>query len=103
MLVHGVDCKVPTFKLCPTIVETLDPTRAQLEILPKVLLVHDICSFYHFSIQQLGTLEMNEVCNELCVDDILKLEHNHLETKVLTHILHMPKDCHVKWIRFVLS
>ena len=50
MLVCGVDCKAPTFKLSPTIIEALDPARAQSQITRKVLFVHDIHSFCHFSI-----------------------------------------------------
>ena len=44
MLVRGVDCKAPNFKLSPTIIEALDPAGAQSQILPKVLLMHDIHS-----------------------------------------------------------
>ena len=106
MLVCGVDCKAipsPAFKLSQVVAETLDPARAQSHIPPKVLLVYEIKSFYHYSIQEMGTLEMKEAFNELCVDGVLKPEHKHLETKGLTHILHMLRDFQVKWIRFILS
>ena len=54
-------------------------------------------------IQDIGTLEMDEALEKLCVNDILKLEHQHLEAKGLTHIPHMPHEFQVKWIRFILS
>lgn len=103
MLIHRVDCKAPTFKLSLEIVETLDPIGAQSQVFPKVLLVHDIHCFYHCSIQELETLEMNQAFNELCINGVLKLEHKHLETKGLMHILHISKDFQVKRIRFILS
>lgn len=65
--------------------------------------MHDIDSFYHYSIQELGTLEMNEAYNELCLDGVMKPKHKHLEMKDLMHILHMLRDFQVKWIRFILS
>ena len=54
-------------------------------------------------IQDIGTLEMDEALENLCVNDILKIEHQHLEAKGLTHIPHMPYKFQVKWIRFILS
>lgn len=85
------------------IVEVLDLAGAQSQIIPKVLLVYVMCSYYHYSIQELGTHEMNKALNKLCVNGILKLEHQHLEAKGLMHILHMPRDFQSKWIRFILS
>ena len=102
-MVHGVVCKSPMFKLSPTIAKILDPARVQSQILHKVLLVHDIHSFYHCSIQDLRTLEMNELFDKLCVDGILKPKHKHLEDKGLTHIPHLPRNFQVKWIRYILS
>ena len=58
MLVCRFDCKDTTFKLTLVIAEALDPTRAQSQIFPKVLLINDIRAFYNYSIQELGTLEM---------------------------------------------
>lgn len=92
MLVRGVDYEAPNFKLSPTIVEMLDLVGAQSQILPKVLLVHNIRSYYKCSIQELGTHEMNEALSELCVNGILKPKHQHLEAKGLTHISHMPRN-----------
>ena len=40
--------------------------------------------------KDIKTLDMDEALEELCVNGVLKLEHQHLETKGLTHILHMP-------------
>lgn len=54
--------------------------------------MHDIRSFYHYSIQIFGTLEMNKEFRELCVDDALKPKHEHLETKGLTHTSYMPRE-----------
>ena len=39
---------------------------------------------------------MDEALKKLCVNDLLKLEHQHLEKKSLTHILHMPQDFQIK-------
>ena len=46
---------------------------------------------------------MDESLNILCVNDVLKPKHQHLEAKGLTHIPHMPWNFQVKWIRFILS
>lgn len=46
---------------------------------------------------------MNKAFKELCVDGTLKIEHQHLETKGLTHISHMQRDFQVKWIKLILS
>ena len=35
-------------------------------------------------------LQMDETLEKLCVNSVLKLEHQHLEVKILTHIPHMP-------------
>ena len=51
MLVQGVEWKVPAFKLMPMIVETLDPSEAQSQILPMVLLINDIHTHFKCSIQ----------------------------------------------------
>lgn len=58
--------------------------------------MHEIYSFYHYSIDKLKTLEMNEAYNKLCVDGALKPDHQHLEAKGLMHISHMPRDFEVK-------
>lgn len=103
MLVRNIVYPDPKFKLCPVIVGELDLVGAHSQIPPKVLLIHDVRSFYHFSIQELGTLEPNQVYEALCVDKNLKTKHTHLEVKGLTHILHMPKNFQIKWIRLILS
>ena len=90
VLVRGVELKVPDFKLTPVIVETLDPSSAQSQIPPKVLLVNDIHTHFKSVIQEIGTLEMDESLGQLCVNGVLKLEHQHIEKKGLTHIPHMP-------------
>lgn len=46
---------------------------------------------------------MDESLKELCVNDVLKPKHQHLEAKGLTHIPHLPRDFQIKWIRFILS
>ena len=85
-----------------TIVETLDLSEAQSQIHPKVFLINDIRSHFKCPIQDIGTLEMDECLKELCVDDVLKPEHQHLETNFLTHIPLMPQDFQIKWIRYIL-
>ena len=103
MLVHGVEWKAPNFKLTPIVVETLDLSGVQSQIHPKVLLINDICSHFKCVIQDIGTLEMDECLKELCIDGVLKPEHQHLKDKCLTYIPHMPQKFQVKWIRFILS
>ena len=90
MLVHGVEWKVPNFKLVPAVVEALDSSGAQSQIPPKVLLINDICNHFKGTIQELKTLEIDVARSELCVNGVLKLEHKHLEDKGLTHITHLP-------------
>lgn len=91
-LIHGAECELLAFKINQAIAELLDPIGAQSKIPSQVLLVHDICSYYYCSIQELGTHEMHEALNELSMNGALKLEHRHLEEKGLTHIFHMPRD-----------
>ena len=72
MLVKGVEWKEPNFKLVPTVAESLNPHRAQSQIPPKVLLINDICTHFKCTIQELGTLEMDNALEEICVDGSLK-------------------------------
>ena len=46
---------------------------------------------------------MDDALGQLHVNEVLKLEHKHLETKGLTHNSHMPQEFQIKWIRFILS
>ena len=85
-----MEWKAPDFKLSLVIAETLDLRGAQSQIPPKVLLINDIHSHVKFSIQDIITLEMDEALEKLCVNGVLKPKHQHLQTKCLTHILHMP-------------
>ena len=103
MLIQGVECKMSNFKLTPTIVEILDPSGVQSQIPPKVLLINDTHSHFKCTIQDIGTLEMDETLEKLCVNGVLKLEHQHLEAKGLTHIPHMQQDFKIKWIKYILS
>ena len=103
MLVKGVKWKAPDFKIAPSIAESLDPHGAQSQIPSKVLLIHDIRTHFKCTIQELGTLEMDNALAEMCVDGALKPEHKHLETKGLTHIPHLPHNFQVKSIRYILS
>ena len=96
MLVKGVEWKAPNFKFVPTIAESLDPHGAQSQIPPKVLLINDICTHFKCTMQELGTLEMDNALAEMCVDGSLKPKHKHLETKGLTHFLHLPRNFQVK-------
>ena len=89
MLVRGVEWKMLDFKLAPTVAKALDPSRAQSQIPPKVLLVNNICTHFKCTIQEIGTLEMDDVLGQLCVDGTLKLKHQHLEAKGLMNISHM--------------
>ena len=90
MLVKGVEWRAPNFNLVPTAIESLDPHGAQSQIPPKVLLINDIRAHSKFTIQEIGTLEMDNALAEICVDGVLKPEFKHLETKGLTHILYLP-------------
>ena len=90
MLVWGVEWKAPNFKLSSTIVETLDPTKAQSQIPSNVLLINNIYSDFHYAIQDIKTLEMDGTLKRLCINGVLKPEHQHLKVKDLTHIPHMP-------------
>ena len=103
MLMKGVEWKAPKFKLVPAISESLDPHGAQSQIPPKVLLINDIRAHFKCTIQEIGTLDMDNALGQLCVDGALKPEHKHLERKGLTHIPHLPRNFQVKWVRYVLS
>ena len=103
MLVKGVEWKASNFKIVPTIAQALDPHGAQSQIPPKVLLINDIRTHFSCTVQEIGTLDMDTVFSEFCVDGALKLEFKHLETKGLTHIPHLPRNFQVKWIRYILS
>ena len=99
MLVKGVEWRAPNFKLVPVGAESLDPNGAQSQIPPKVLLINDIRTHFKYTIQEIRTLEMDNALAEMSVDGTLELEFKHLETKGLTHILHLPQNFQVKWIR----
>ena len=103
MLVKGVEWKALNFKIVPAIAQTLDPHGAQLQIPPKVLLINDIRTHFSCTMQEIGTLDMDNALAELCVDGALKPEFKHLETKGLTHIPHLSRSFQVKWIRYILS
>ena len=103
MLVKGVKWKVPNFKLISVITESHDPYGAQSQIPPKVLLINDIRTHFKYKFQEIGTLEMDNALAEMSVDGALKPKFKHLETKGLTHILHLPQNFQVKWIRYILS
>ena len=83
--------KVSNFKLELTITKTLDPSGAQSQNPPKVLLVNDICTHFKCAIQEIGTLQMGDSLGQLCVDETLKPEHQHLEAKGLTHSPYVPR------------
>ena len=38
----------------------------------------------------------------MCENRVPKPEHKHLETKGLTHIMYMPWDFQMKWMRYIL-
>ena len=103
MLVFGVEWKAPNFKLTPIVIETLDLSGVLSKIPLKVLFINDIHTHFICVIQEIGTLEMDDALDKLCVNGLLKPKHKHLETKGLTHIPHMPHKFQVKWIRFILS
>ena len=88
--------------LIPAIAESLDPYGAQIKIPLKVLLINDIRTHFKCNVQEIGTLEMDNSLAEMCVDEVLKLEFKHLETKGLTNIPHLPQNFQVKWIRYIL-
>ena len=54
------------------------------QIPPKVFLINDIQTQFKCVIQEIGTLEMDDSLDKLGVNGVLKLEHQHLETKGLT-------------------
>ena len=89
MFIRSAICDAPKFKLHPIIVEKMDPMGAHSQILEKVLLINDIHTFYHCSIQEIGTLEINQAYDVMCVDGILQSKHKYLEVKGLTHVLYM--------------
>ena len=96
-------CEAPKFKLHPTIAEKEDPMGVHLMIPSKVLLIYDFSTFYNYPIQDLKTFKMNEAYDALYDSANLKPQHQHLETKGLTHMRHMPSNFEMKWIRFILS
>ena len=77
ILVKGVEWKAPNFKLIPTIAKSLDSQGAQSQIPPKVLLVNDIRTHFKCTIQEIGTLEMQNALAEMSVNGTLKSEHKH--------------------------
>ena len=103
MVVFGVEQKAPYFKLTHAIDEALDLSGAQSQIPPKVLLINDIQTHFKCVIQEIDTLKMGDALDKLCVNGVLKLEHQHLETKGLKHIPYTPREFQMKWIRFILN
>ena len=103
MLVKGVEWKAPNFKIVLAIAKSLDLYGAQSQIPLKVLLINDIWTHFKCTIQELGTLEMDNALANMCVDGVLKPEHKHLENKGLTHSPLLLRNFQVKWIRYILS
>lgn len=103
MLIRNIVSIAPKFKLHHYIAEKVDLMGAHYQIPPKVLLIHDIRTFYHCPIQDLRTFEMSEAFDALYEDRDLKPQHQHREIKGLTHVRHMLRDFQMKWIRFILS
>ena len=92
MLVKGVQWKAPNFKLVLVVTESLDSHGAQSKIPPKVLLINDIRTHFKWTIQEIGTLEMENALAKMSLDGTLKLKFKHLETKGLTHIPYLPQN-----------
>ena len=72
MLVKGVEWKAPNFKLVPAIAKSLDSQGAQSQIPPKVLLVNYIRTHFKCTIQEIGTLEMQNALDEMSINGTLK-------------------------------
>jgi len=49
-----------------------------------------------------GEIKLNEVYNQMCVDEKMKEEFKHLESKGLIHTLHFSQNLKTSWIRLVL-
>ena len=54
-------------------------------------------------IHEIGTLEINETLERLCVIGVLKPEHQHLEAKGLRKLHKIHSEFLVKWIRFIIN
>ena len=91
MLVRNTVYEALKFKLHPKIKEKTYPMGTHSQIPKMVLLISDIHTFYHCSIQELGTLELNQAYEAMCLDENLILEHKYLEVKGLTHVLQHAK------------
>lgn len=102
MLVRGVEWKSVNFKLVPAVAEGLDTNGVQSQIPPNILVINNTHTYFRCTIQEIGTIEMDNSLGELCVDGTRKPEHKHLKTKGLTHILHLPRNFQIKWIRYIL-
>ena len=92
MLVHGVEWKALDLNLIHAIAKTLDLSGAQSQIPPKVLLINDIRTHLKCVIQEIGTLKMDDALDKICVNGVLKPDHQCLETKGFTHIPHIPHE-----------
>ena len=92
MLVRNTVSEAPKFKLHPAIAEKEDSMGIHSLIPPKVLLIHYMRTFYHYPIQDLGTFKMNEAYDALCDGGKVKPKLQHLGTKGLMHMRHMPKN-----------
>lgn len=82
MLVKISDCLRPKFKLYPMIAEEKDPQGAHSCIPHKVLLIHNVRSFYHCSIKELGNFELDQAYGALCENDVLKLNTSIWKSRV---------------------
>ena len=87
MLVRNKVCKAHKLKLHPSIAKKEDP-MVHIEWFHQM---YEVRTFYHCSIQDLGTFEMNEAYKALCDRENLQHEHQHLEEKGFTHIRNMLK------------
>ena len=70
---------------------------------PRVIMIHDVHSFYKCKIREVGDYGIQMAYEKLCDGRILKDEYKIMEKKGLTLSLEFLRNFKIEWIKVILS
>ena len=80
-----------------------DPSGALSSIPLKVLMIHDVRSYFMWKVSEIGDNELRVDYDELCENGALKNMHKHIVDKGLVHVVDFPYNFKIEWIKVILS
>lgn len=101
-LVKSDSCPPPKFHAILDISMKGDSMGVLSLIPPKVIMMHDVGSYYMCTIGEIGDYEIREAYDKLCNGGIMKDELKFVERKGLTCALEFSKNFKVEWINVFL-